>query len=164
MITHNCQNIADGRLKDILRRVSVFGCSLVRLDIRQESIEHTNAFSEILEHIGIGKYADWSEKKRYDFLLEELQNQRPLIPRGVQFSAKTQEIIDTFAILSVLPRDSFGAYVISMSRQASDVLLVELFQRELGITKSLPVVPLFETLDDSVLDFSETNPFGDVGS
>ena len=23
---------------------------------------------------------------------------------------------------------------------------------------------LFETLDDSVLDFSETNPFGDVGS
>ena len=148
LIAHKCQNIADGRLKNILRRVSVFGCSLVRLDIRQESVEHTEAFSEITEYIGLGKYSDWSEEKRYSFLISELDNLRPLIPRSVQFSAKTQEILDTFAILSKLPRDSFGAYVISMSRQASDVLLVELFQRESEITKPLPVVPLFETLDD----------------
>ena len=129
----NCQNIADGRLSDILRRVSIFGCSLVKIDIRQESIEHTQAFSEVTEYIGLGCYEEWNEERRYAFLLDAFQNKRPLIPRGVQFSTRTQEILDTFAMLAKLPRQSFGAYVISMARQASDVLLVELLQREMGV-------------------------------
>lgn len=144
----NCQNIADGRLSDILRRVSIFGCSLVKIDIRQESIEHTQAFSEVTEYIGLGCYEEWNEERRYAFLLDAFQNKRPLIPRGVQFSTRTQEILDTFAMLAKLPRQSFGAYVISMARQASDVLLVELLQREMGVQEPLRVVPLFETLDD----------------
>ena len=61
----NCQNIADGRLSDILRRVSIFGCSLVKIDIRQESIEHTQAFSEVTEYIGLGCYEEWNEERRY---------------------------------------------------------------------------------------------------
>ena len=41
-----------------------------------------------------------------------------------------------------------GAYIISMAQTASDVLIVVLLQRELGITDLLRVVPLFETLED----------------
>lgn len=51
-------------------------------------------------------------------------------------------------MLSELPADSLGAYVISMARTASDVLAVVLLQRECGVKQILRVVPLFETLDD----------------
>jgi hypothetical protein len=33
-----------------------------------------------------------------------------------------------------------------------------------GVTDKTAQNELFETLDDTVLDFSESNPFGDVGS
>ncbi len=33
--------VAEGRLLDLLRRLSTFGLALVRLDIRQESDRHT---------------------------------------------------------------------------------------------------------------------------
>lgn len=51
-------------------------------------------------------------------------------------------------LLSELPSDSLGAYVISMTRTASDVLAVVLLQRECNVRGYLRVVPLFETLDD----------------
>ena len=58
------------------------------------------------------------------------------------------DVIGTFRMLAQLPSDSLGAYIISMARQASDVLLVVLLQREMGVKHYLRVVPLFETLDD----------------
>ena len=57
-------------------------------------------------------------------------------------------MVNTLRVLSELPNDSLGAYVISMARTASDVLAVVLLQRECGIKDLLRVVPLFETLDD----------------
>ena len=51
-------------------------------------------------------------------------------------------------MLSELPANSLGAYVISMAKTASDVLAVVLLQRECGVRDALRVVPLFETLDD----------------
>jgi len=144
----NCQSIADGRLTDLLRRIAVFGMGLVRLDIRQESEKHSGAFSEITDILGLGRYQDWDEETRVLFLIKELQSKRPLIPRNIQYSEQTKEILDTFDMIGSLPREGFGAYVISMARRASDVLLVELFQREAGISQPLRVVPLFETLDD----------------
>ncbi|MGL4861224.1 MAG: phosphoenolpyruvate carboxylase, partial [Enterobacteriaceae bacterium] len=46
------------------------------------------------------------------------------------------------------PADSIAAYVISMARAPSDVLAVHLLLKEAGCTDPMPVVPLFETLDD----------------
>lgn len=61
-----------------------------------------------------------------------------------------RDVLDTFRVLAQLPSDSLGAYIISMAQTASDVLLVVLLQREMGVTNVLRVVPLFETLDDLV--------------
>src|SRR5262249_48096656 len=44
--------------------------------------------------------------------------------------------------------ESLGAYVITMTRQASDILAVQLLQRATGIKQPLRIVPLFETADD----------------
>lgn len=48
--------VADGRVSDIIRRVAVFGMTLVPLDIREESTRHTIALDAITRHLGIGSY------------------------------------------------------------------------------------------------------------
>lgn len=48
--------VADGHLSDIIRRVAVFGLTLVPLDIREESTRHTLALDAITRHLGIGSY------------------------------------------------------------------------------------------------------------
>lgn len=77
-----------------------------------------------------------------------LQSKRPLFPPELPLTPDQQDVVDTFKVLATLPADSLGAYVISMAQTASDVLIVVLLQRELGVKDLLRVVPLFETLDD----------------
>jgi len=142
------QVVAEGRLQDLLRRLAVFGLTLMRVDIRQESSRHTEALDAITQEIGLGSYAEWDEASRQDFLIRELENNRPLIPRNFQPNDQVQEVLDTFEVMAELGPDSLGAYVISMAAQPSDILAVELLQKEAGVTHYLRVVPLFETLDD----------------
>lgn len=140
--------VAGGRLLDAIRRVHCFGLHMVRLDIRQESDRHTDAMDAITRQLGLGSYAEWPEERRAEFLVAELSSKRPLIPRNLSASAEVREVLDTFAMLATLPSDSLGAYVISMAHSPSDVLAVELLQKEAGIRQPLRVVPLFETIDD----------------
>lgn len=42
------------------------------------------------------------------------------------------DVVNTFRMLSQLPTDSLGAYIISMAHTASDVLAVVLLQKECG--------------------------------
>jgi phosphoenolpyruvate carboxylase len=51
-------------------------------------------------------------------------------------------------MIAELRRESLGAYVITMTSRASDVLAVALLQQEAGVTDPLRIVPLFETSDD----------------
>ncbi|MFZ5722452.1 MAG: phosphoenolpyruvate carboxylase [Pseudomonadota bacterium] len=144
--------IADGLLADTIRRVAVFGCCLLRLDVRQESTRHADALSAITRWLGLGDYHAWSESEKQQFLLGELSGRRPLV--GADFRASPlcteaiREVLDTFDTIAALPRNAFGAYVISMAHQPSDVLAVALLQKAAGVADPLPVVPLFETLDD----------------
>ena len=57
-------------------------------------------------------------------------------------------MLDTFRMLARIPHESLGAYVITMTHQASDVLAVELLQQGAGVEHPLRVVPLFETAAD----------------
>jgi phosphoenolpyruvate carboxylase len=61
---------------------------------------------------------------------------------------EVKDVLDTFRLIAELPADCFGAYVISMATSPSDVLIVELLQRECRVVKPLRVVPLFEKLAD----------------
>jgi phosphoenolpyruvate carboxylase len=139
---------ASGRLADILRRVAVFGLTLARLDVRQDSAKHTDAMTAVTSALGLGSYADWDEHARLDFLTRELSGRRPLIPRDLEASPEVEDVLATFRMLARIPAGSLGAYVITMARSASDVLVVELLQREAGVKKPLRTVPLFETSRD----------------
>ncbi|MEX0431258.1 phosphoenolpyruvate carboxylase [Spiribacter insolitus] len=140
--------VAEGRLKDLLRRLSVFGLTLMRVDIRQESTRHTDALDAVTQALGIGSYADWDEAERQRFLIRELDNRRPLIPHDFEADEDVTEVLDTCRVIAEMGSDSLGAYVISMASKPSDILAVKLLQKEAGVTSSLRVVPLFETLAD----------------
>jgi len=139
--------VADGRLLDLIRRCRCFGLALARLDIRQEASRHTEALDAITTYLGIGSYAEWDEPQRLDFLTRELRGRRPLIPKDFSGAEPVNAVIDTFRVLVDIPSECLGAYVISMASQASDVLAVELLQRECGVPAPLPVVPLFERVE-----------------
>lgn len=141
-------NIADGHLLDIIRQIRCFGMSLVRTDIRQEASKHTDLMAVITKKMGLGDYAAWSEQQRQEFLIAELEQQRPLVTPLVYHEASVQDTVQTLKLLAELPRESLGTYVISMSSAASDVLAVVLLQREFGLEDYLPVVPLFEKRTD----------------
>ena len=145
--------IANGGLLDCLRRIRCFGLSLSRLDIRQESTRHEMAIAEITRYIGLGDYSQWTEDDKQAFLVRELSSRRPLIPTNWTPSPETQEILDTCKVVAEQPEGVISAYVISMAREASDVLAVHLLLKEAGCKYTIPVAPLFETLDD--LDHSE---------
>ncbi len=139
--------VANGRLLDLVRRVACFGLTLVRLDVRQEADRHTEALDCVTRHLGLGSYAEWDEEQRLAFLVEQLNGRRPLIPEDLPANDRVQEVLDTFRVLANTEPESLGAYVISMAKQPSDVLAVELLQREARVSPPLRVVPLFERLD-----------------
>eukprot|EP00743_Colponemidia_sp_Colp-15_P012873 GILK01014784.1.p1 GENE.GILK01014784.1~~GILK01014784.1.p1 ORF type:complete len:863 (-),score=161.18 GILK01014784.1:129-2717(-) len=149
--------LAQGRLLDVIRKLACFGLTLVKLDIRQESDKHTAAMDAVTRFVGLGSYQEWSEEKRLEFLKHELSNRRPLIPWGVdmQLDNITKDVLETFKAIAEIGHDALGAYVISMASTTSDVLLVELLQREAGVQHSLRVVPLFET-QESLLGAGKT--------
>ncbi|MBD8474184.1 phosphoenolpyruvate carboxylase [Pseudomonas sp. CFBP 8770] len=140
--------IADGPLLDCLRRAVTFGLFLVRLDVRQDSTRHRGALSEITEYLGLGRYDDWDEDARIEFLVRELANRRPLLPTCFAPSEDTAEVLATCREVAAAPAASLGSYVISMAGAASDVLAVQLLLKESGLRRSMRVVPLFETLAD----------------
>lgn len=147
---HQCgmRIIANGGLLDCLRRIRCFGLGLSRLDIRQESTRHEMAIAEITRYIGLGDYSQWTEDDKQAFLVRELSSRRPLVPTNWTPSPETKEILDTCKVVAEQPEGVISAYVISMAREASDVLAVHLLLKEAGCKTTIPVSPLFETLDD----------------
>ncbi|MGL4486815.1 MAG: phosphoenolpyruvate carboxylase [Yersinia sp. (in: enterobacteria)] len=140
--------IANGQLLDTLRRIRCFGVPLVRIDVRQESTRHTDAIVELTRYLGLDDYESLSEADKQAFLIRELNSRRPLVPLKWQPSADTQEVLETCRVIAEAPQGSIAAYVISMAKVPSDVLAVHLLLKEVGCPFTLPVVPLFETLDD----------------
>ncbi|MFV8571648.1 phosphoenolpyruvate carboxylase [Marinobacter sp. SBS5] len=142
------EHIANGPLLDIVRRAHTFGLPLIRLDIRQEAARHAEAVAEIVDYVGMGDYASWTESERQAFLLRELQGRRPLVPRGWEPSEAVREVLATCEVVAQQTPEALGSYVISMASQPSDVLSVILLLREAGMKFPMRVVPLFETLSD----------------
>jgi phosphoenolpyruvate carboxylase len=147
---------ADGRLADLIRKLSAFGLTFVPLDVRQESDRHAEVLDGVTRYLGLGSYAQWDEDTRVNWISQQLQSRRPLLRAGVwndpgserYFSENAREVLDTFGMIADQYEDSLGAYVISQCTSASDVLSVLLLQVDAGVKKPLRVVPLFETLDD----------------
>ena len=144
------ENIASGELLDLMRRAKCFGINLARLDIRQESSRHSQLINEFAKRKYSKEYLKFSENEKIKFLKKQIISKKNQI-NNLQFRNKeNKEVWATFKILANEPSESLGAYVISMTTSASDLLSVFFLQKEAKIKDKLRVVPLFETLDDLI--------------
>ena len=142
--------IAAGRLTDILRRVTTFGVTLARLDLRQEAERHTAAVDWIARAAGLGPYAALAEPERQRLLVQHLMSSDVRLddlPRTTS-DEQVKDVLDTFRTAARIHPESLGAYVITMASAPSDVLAVEFLQMAAGTSHPQRVVPLFETARD----------------
>jgi phosphoenolpyruvate carboxylase len=147
--------ILDDLLFPLERKVQCFGFHLVKLDVRQNSSFHEKALEQMLKTASFDdwQYSSWDETKRMQFLNEELQSNRPFVVGGVPIGPEADKIIDCYRAVRVhienYGQEGIGSFIVSMTREVSDLLVIYLFFRELGM-QHLPIqiVPLFETIED----------------
>ena len=142
------ENIASGELLDLMRRAKCFGINLAKIDIRQESSRHAQLLAEFLKRNNGSNYLAWDEDKRIKYLSNAIKTNKKTFKNFIFKKKENNEVWSTFKILAEEPPECLGAYVISMTSAASDILAVYLMQKEANIENKLRVVPLFETLQD----------------
>ena len=146
--SNNSQYIANSDLLDLIRRVRCFGINLARLDIRQESSRHDQLLNEILKNKFKINFSDFSEDKKINYLNSLIKQKKYFLKKLNIRNKENKEVWDTFKQISNEPSQCLGAYVISMTSKASDILAVYFLQKQTQANELLRVVPLFETLDD----------------
>ena len=156
------QRLADADVRPVRRILQVFGFHLAQLDIRQNSVFHAKAFAQLMTAAGIdgSQWEEWSEVERLRFLEKELRSPRPFLHSSASAGDEADTVLRCFRVLAAhiarCGADGIGALIVSMTRRLSDLLIVYVLAREAGLTRQLPeglvcvlpVVPLFETLDD----------------
>lgn len=147
--------IIDEWLFPIERQVQCFGFHLAKLDIRQNSDFHAKAMEQMLRLAAFDdcEYTTWSEEKRVAFITEELKSNRPFVIVGEKLEAEAEQLLGCYRVLKHhidrYGMEGIGSFIVSMTHELSDLLIVYLFFREVGLL-GLPiqVVPLFETIED----------------
>ena len=137
--------------------IQCFGFHLAKLDVRQNSAYHEKAISQILAASGYKDYdyASWEESKRLDFLNRELNSNRPFLVAGTAVGPEADNVLgylrELKGYIDAYGTDGVGSIIVSMTRSLSDLLLIFVFLREVGLENAnLPVVPLLETIDDLI--------------
>jgi phosphoenolpyruvate carboxylase len=142
------QHIANSDLLDLIRRVRCFGISLARLDIRQESERHEKLLSDVFKKKYNINYLKLSENKKITLLNTLIKQKKYFLDKLDIKNKENKEVWNTFKQISKEPDQCLGAYVISMTSKASDILSVYFLQKQALTKNLLRVVPLFETLED----------------
>ena len=146
--SNKSQHIANSDLLDLIRRVRCFGINLARLDIRQESSRHEQLLNEILKKKFKINFSNLNEQKKISLLNDLIKQKKYFLDKLIIRNKENKEVWDTFKQISKEPAQCLGAYVISMTSKASDILAVYFLQKQAKTKELLRVVPLFETLDD----------------
>ncbi len=162
LLSIDARRLVASDVDPLLRIVEVFGFHLAALDIRQNSAFHDRAMEQVLSAAGAAKtgFSAWSEEERLAFFQERLSRPDNLLDNGMGTGPEAKAVLGTYRALADHVRrygtKGVGASIVSMTRQVSDLLAVYFFAKETGLTEwksyglvcPLPVVPLFETIDD----------------
>ncbi len=155
---HGGALLADAHLDDWIFQVEVFGFSLMKLDVRQESSWYHGVMAEIAERLGVhADYGSLDEEGRQRVLTASMPCEEPVEEEGLSDDAR--EAVDLFRLLASVGRmsgtEALGTHVISMTHRPSDVLVVLWLSRWAAAREGLPearlpmaIAPLFETIED----------------
>ncbi len=142
------EHIANADLLDLMRRVRCFGINLARLDIRQEADRHEKLLNEIFKKKKNINYSSLTEGEKIKLLNKSIKGKKFFVDKIKIKDKENIEVWNTFKQVAKTPIECLGAYVISMTSTASDILSVYFLQMQAKTKNLLRVVPLFETLDD----------------
>lgn len=162
LIHYGAVELAYYDLNNAIRIVNTFGFHLAKLDIRQNSHFHEVALSQLMNaaQLNGNGFINSSFPERMEFINDELNSTRPFTLPGSQPGLESTTTIETFRVInehiSRYGNDGLGSIIVSMTRDVSDLLMVYLLEREaglliqtdMGLVSRIPVVPLFETIDD----------------
>ena len=149
--------LAEGRLRALRRKASVFGFHLAPIDLRQSADEHAAVVAELLARAGIeARYQELDEEDRVNLLAKELAGPRPLRVPYFRYSPLAERelaVVEAAAkARQKLGAASVSKYVISHCESVSDLLEVGVLLREAGVLRhehpGVDVIPLFETIED----------------
>ncbi len=162
LIEYGSETIAYSDVNNCIRIVETFGFHLAHLDIRQNSAYHDKAISLLLQAASEnGKdYEKWDIEKRLEFMNRELQTNRPFAHPKVELKDEAKATVSALSVVAEhvdhYGAETIGSLIVSMTRSVTDLLTVYILARESGLTVQteegpaciLPVVPLFETIED----------------
>ena len=107
-------------------------------------------------------FIDGNESQRITFINTELNSCRPFTHPKISIGNEARALVDTYRVigdhLNKYGKEALGSLIVSMTRNVSDLLVVYLLEREAGLLINtdegvgslLPVVPLFETIEDLI--------------
>ncbi len=155
------KHAAEYSVQPLMRIVQTFGFHLAVLDVRQNSAFHDRAVEQLLKAAGFARtnFSQWSETERLELLAKELASKRPFARPDVSLGVEADAVLSSLRVLkeyrAAYGQDGLGALIVSMTRNVSDLLVVYLLAESWvhggdteGLLCPLPVVPLFETVDD----------------
>jgi phosphoenolpyruvate carboxylase len=162
LLDFGAKSVAYDDVKEAIRIVEVFGFHLAALDIRQNSAFHEKAVAQLLQaaHLKDTQFDIWSEEKRKDFLLGELELARPFVHPSSTLDDQAKTVMECYRTVerhtSKYGFNCIGSFIVSMTRSFSDLMTVYLLAREAGLTfmdgeglvSKVHVVPLLETIED----------------
>ncbi|MFC4993250.1 phosphoenolpyruvate carboxylase [Rubritalea tangerina] len=163
-----CEHLVEQYVTPLRHKVKTFGFHLATIDVRQNSEYHDKALSQLLVRAKIEdgeNFASWSEEKRCAFLTKELETTRPFIHNRCSAGPEADSVLNCYRVIAKQIHDyghhGIGAFIVSMTRSVSDLLVVYALMREAGLlintedglASPIEVVPLYETKED--LDASE---------
>ncbi len=153
-------DLVDRVVQPWLDRIAIFGLHLVRLDIREHSQRLQDAVAETAAALGLHHdYRSLEEGERQEFLTRPVEAAAAGRLNTSELAPEVRETIALFECLeevaSTFGVDGLGALIISMTHQPSDALPMMWLGRLAAARKGraepaavLPIVPLFETIDD----------------
>ncbi len=155
LIQNGLKSLAEDLLFPVERSVKSFGFHLAKLDIRQNSAFHDKAITQILKTNGEEDcdFENWDEEKRVHYLNHLLENNEPITDVAISYGAEADAVLDCYKVvrqhINQYGIDGIGSFIISMTRNLSDLLVVYLLMRETQLLNtSIKVVPLLETIQD----------------
>jgi phosphoenolpyruvate carboxylase len=149
--------LAEGRLRALRRKLSLFGFHLAPIDLRQSSDEHAEVVSELLAKADLASsYNTLQEADRVALLARELAGPRLLRSPYLAYSPLVEhELAVVQAAAAAHARVGpavVSKYIISHCESVSDLLEVGVLLREAGLLQprgsQVDIIPLFETIDD----------------
>lgn len=156
-----CEHLSRTIVKPLRREAQAFRFCTVRLDLRENSQTVNHTLQSIWSALHGGNpppeldSAEWTE-----WLREELARPLNVLPEFLTLDDNSRSTFGLFRLVKQCWNDfdeeAFGHFILSMTQSAEDILGVYLLAKFAGLFSDqesvdycrLPIVPLFETIDD----------------